>query len=362
MANCHQLFQHFNSAIKLSDEDRQKLKASRNTLRDRIRIGYEKLPGEAKRTHQLKFQTQGSFIMDTIIKPWDDDFDLDDGVYFIGQIPQAYRQGQEQAFHDLIIKSIEKYDGREEVIDKPTCVRVKYLKLNGDDLGFHIDLPIYYKQGYNTPELADTKKKWTISDPVAFIEWFESKTKSDFNKSFLLEYETNRANYKAWLSDIRKKDVQLRRLVRYMKAWADLERSEMPCGIIMTVLVAENFVENERDDIAFRDTLIAIRTYLARNDFKCPRPTTPVGEDLFASTSSDDKEYFRRALNALIVSANSAIEAVNEKDACEKWRGHFGRRFPCHLAKDTPMRISQKEPTLDSLKSTIVHKPWLPRS
>lgn len=362
MANCHQLFQHFNSAIKLADADRQKLKASRNSLRDRIKFGYEKLPDEERNTHQLKFQTQGSFIMDTIIKPWDDDFDLDDGVYFIGNIPQLYRQGKEQEFHDLIINSIDKDNGHEEITDKPTCVRVKYFKQNGDELGFHIDLPIYYKYNHNTPELADTKKQWTLSDPVAFIEWFETKTKSNFKKEFLLEYETNRVEYKEWLSDIRKKDEQLRKIVRYMKAWADLKRNDMPCGIIMTILVAENFYENERDDIAFRDTLIAIRNYLASNNFKCYRPTTPKGEDLFASTSAADKEYFSRALNALIASANKAIDAENEKDACAEWKEHFGGRFPCHLAKDTPKQVPFVQPSLDSLKSTVVHKPWLPRN
>lgn len=362
MSNCHDLFQHYNRAIKLSEEDRQKLKLSRNSLRERIKKGYEKLSDEDRKTHILKFQSQGSFIMDTIIKPLDDDFDLDDGVYFIGNIAQRNRAGREQVFHNLIINAIDKEISREEILDKPTCVRVKYLKKNGDDLGFHIDLPIYYKEGYNTPELADTKKNWTISDPIAFIEWFELKAKSNFKKSYLLEYESNREKYKEWLSDIRKKDVQLRRLVRYMKAWADLKKKEMPCGIIMTILVAENFAVNERDDIAFRDTLIGIRNYLSRNGFQCPRPTSPTGEDLFAPTSEAGKEYFRKALNALIESANKAIDAESEKDACKEWEKHFGIRFPCHLAKDTPKPIETKQPNLDALKSTVVHKPWSPRN
>lgn len=362
MANCHFLFQHFNRSIKLSDEDRQKLKLSRNSLRERIKLGYEKISNVEKETHLLRFQTQGSFIMDTIIKPWDDDFDLDDGIYFIGNTLDINRIGFEQAYHDLIINSIDKDLKKEEIIDKPTCVRVKYLKKNGDDLGFHIDLPIYYKQGIKTPELADTKKKWTLSDPVAFIEWFELKTKSNFEKAFIIEYAANKVKYKEWLNDIRKKDVQLRRLVRYMKAWADLKRNEMPCGIILTILVGENFAVNVRDDIAFRDTLINIRNYLSRNDFKCPRPTTPAGEDLFSLTSVTDKEYFIKALNNLIESANKAIDSENEKDACKEWEKHLGSRFPCNLSKDNSKSIIKRQPDIESLKSTVVHKPWLQKN
>jgi hypothetical protein len=147
-----------------------------------------------------------------------------------------------------------------------------------------------------------------------------------------------------------------------MKAWADLKKSEMPCGIIMTILVAENFVLDDRDDIAFRSTLINVRNFLNGNGFQCPRPTSPVGEDLFASTNQTAKDYFMNALNSLINSANKAVDAENEKDACKEWEKHFGSRFPCHLAKDTVKPVETSKPNLNSLKSTVIHKPWSPRN
>ncbi len=355
MANSHELFQHYNRAIKLTDDKRATLIGTRDSLRKRMKINYLKISVEERKTVSLEFQTQGSFIMDTIIKPLNDDFDLDDGVYFQGIIPGTNRPAP-QIFHNWVIRAIDKDNDYEDVKDKITCVRVQYKQ------GFHIDIPIYYADNYASPYLAETVKGWLLSNPVEFIAWFEEKTESGFQKAFLYESLKYAEPYEKWLTDIRKKDCQLRRLVRYMKAWADLHRSEMPCGIVMTILVANNFAVDNRDDIAFRDTLVNIRYYLQSNGFRCPRPTTPIGEDLFATTEEKDKQYFMNALNALIKSADNAIAAVSEKDACKEWEKHFGARFPCHLAKDNTPPAVKKEPNLDALKSTVIQKPWLPKN
>ncbi len=334
MANSHSLFQIYNSAIKLPESDREKLKQARNSLRDRMKRAYINLPAEAKKTHSIEFQSQGSFVMDTIIRPHETDFDLDDGVYFQGSLTEEQRSNT-QIFHDLIIRAIDKNNGIEEIIDKPTCVRVKYdSKYENRNLGFHIDLPIYYAENYETPELAHTEEGWVESSPVEFIAWFEGKTKSGFQKAYLYESLKYAEPYERWLSDIRKKDCQLRRIVRYLKSWADLKRQEMPCGIIMSILAANNYIENERDDIALRDTLVSINNDLEANDFTCYRPTPKKGEDLFAKTPKTEKEYFKKALESFIVSANQALSNLNSKESCLKWQKHLGNRFPCHLAKD----------------------------
>lgn len=350
MANSHELFMHYNRAIKLSDHDRAILIAVRDSLRKRMKGNYLVIAKKQGTSVELNFQSQGSYVMDTIIKPLNDDFDLDDGVYFQGNLSSSQRPSP-QKFHDWVIQAIDKDNEYENITDKPTCVRVRYKQ------GFHVDLPIYYADNFECPDLADTKRGWILSNPVEFIAWFEEKTKSGFQKAFIYEALLYAEPFEKWLSDIRKSDCQLRRLVRYMKAWADEKREEMPCGIIMTILVANNFAVNERDDIAFRDTLVNVRNYLNSNGIKCPRPTSPVGEDLFASTSENDKLFFMKALNSLILSANNAISATNEKDACKEWEKHFGGRFPCHLAKENS--TVNNHPNLDALKRTAaVSTPW----
>jgi hypothetical protein len=357
MANSHHLFLQYNAAIKLSDDKRQLLISVRNSLRKRMEANYLLISVEERKSLEMIFQTQGSFIMDTIITPLSDDFDLDDGVYFkdgieVSQLPLP------QVFHDWVIKAIDKDNEYEEVKDKITCVRVKYKS------GFHIDIPIYYADSFENPYLAETKRGWLLSNPVEFIAWFEEKTKSGFQKAFIYEALKYAEPYEKWLSDIRKADCQLRRLVRYMKAWADLKSKEMPCGIIMTILVANNFAVNDRDDIAFRDTLINVKNYLNGNGFTCPRPTEPFGEDLFASTTETEKKYFMDALNLLIQSANSAILNANEKEASKEWEKHFGSRFPTHLAKDNfpPTPAPKPQPRIE-VRQAIAYpeqKPFKP--
>lgn len=356
MANTHHLFQYYNRAIKLTDEKRITLLSFRDSLRKRMKTNFNKIPAEQRRQLEMYFQTQGSFIMDTIIRPVNDDFDLDDGVYFQG-IQSREQRPAPQVFHNWVFAAVDSDNDYEKVTDRPTCVRVKY------KMGFHIDIPIYYADNLNSPDLAEAVKWWMLSNPVEFIAWFEEKTKSGFQKAFMYEALAYAEPYEKWLNDIRKADCQLRRLVRYMKAWADLKKADMPCGIIMTILVAENFAVDERDDIAFRDTLISVRNYLHRNGFQCPRPTSPQGEDLFATTSQTAKDYFMTALNALIKSADNAVNAENEKDACKEWEKHFGSRFPCHLAKDNPKPLVRSEPNIESLKRVAaVQQPWYPKS
>jgi len=349
MANCSHFFHHFNALIRLTDDKRQTLIFERDSLRQRMNTGFNMLSYEQKNGHILEFYSQGSFVMDTIIVPLNDDFDLDDGVYFRGALNE-YQRPNPQFFHDLVLKAITAPTDFKKIEDKDSCVRVSSKE------GFHIDLPIYYAEKQDCPDLAHIKKGWILSNPIEFIDWFESQTNSGFQKAFLYETRLYAAKYEKWQEDIRKQDCQLRRIVRYMKAWADLKKGEMPCGIIMTILATENYSEDTNDDVSFKNTLINIRTKLQKNGIKCYRPTTPTNEDLFASTSDTKKQYFMSALNSLITSAEKAIAEPNEKEACTEWQKHLGGRFSCHLAKDISVSTA---PNLAALKRTAaVSTPW----
>lgn len=349
MANCNHLFHHYNAVIRLSDDKRQMLIRERNSLRQRMNAGYNLLTLEQKSGHLLEFYSQGSFVMDTIIAPLNDDYDLDDGVYFRGSLHES-RRPDPKFFHHLVLKAITTPGDFKKVEDKETCVRVSSKE------GFHIDLPIYYAGKKDCPDLAHLVKGWILSNPIEFIEWFEKRAGSGFQKEFLLEARLYADRYAKWQEDIRKQDSQLRRIVRFMKAWADMRKGDMPCGIVMTILATENYKSNDNDDISFKDTLINIRKSLLANGVKCLRPTTPKGEDLFASTSDTKKDYFMSALNTLIGSAEKALAEPDEKEACLEWQKHLGGRFPCHLARNTSLR---PEPSLAALKKTAsVSVPW----
>ena len=184
----------------------------------------------------------------------------------------------------------------ENPVDKNTCVRLIY-KAN-----YHIDLPINHIKSNDVPRLAHKEKGWIESDPREFISWFSSKCKDN---------------------------SQLRRIVRYLKAWSDFKKGELPSGLVMSILVAENYRSHERDDVALQLTLAAIQETLGQ-DFKCLRPTTPTNEDLLAPLSEARKEYFLSSLNSFVKAASYSIsDSVNHKNACKRWQVYFGEdRFP----------------------------------
>ncbi len=327
MSNCNELFHNYNNTIRLSEDKRAKLIEVRDNLRRRIQSGYQIVAESFNHRHQLDFQSQGSFVMDTIIRPLHDDYDLDDGLYFIGNLPRENRPSPEE-FHEWVRKALDRgHDDIEKIIDKPTCVRVQYKE------GFHIDIPIYYASNLNAPDLADTVKWWILSHPIEFIAWFENKIDSGFQKAFLLESKMY-PEFERWTNDIRKTEHQLRRIVRYLKSWADLRREEMPCGIIMTILAANHYSPHQRDDIALKETLVNVEAELRKN-FRCERPTTPEGEDLLKGYKN--KEAFMQYLGYFIDNAKKALEENNQKKSCEHWQKSLGDRFPCHMAKNEVM-------------------------
>lgn len=340
MADIHNLFQEFNSTIRLTEERRHALLTARNDLRKRVKTGFEMMQQSLPTVHNLEFQTQGSFIMDTIINPISEDYDLDDGIYFLGNRSRQERPPTND-FHDFVVHCITNNNPYvNKVKDKDTCVRVYYKegyaylfenKMGSLPSGFHIDMPIYYAGSKKSPDLAHLKKSWITSDPIEFIKWFEDKVQSNFKSEFLYERKIYSAEYDAWRDSIRKDDAQLRRIVRYLKAWCDYKGGDMPCGIILTILAADNYTGNQRDDIALRDTLINIQTAL-KKEFVCRRPTTPVGENLL--TGYEHEAHFMAQLSSFVEAAKQGINEGNQKRACGKWQSQFGNRFSCASAMD----------------------------
>ncbi|MGB3691879.1 MAG: hypothetical protein WA999_04060, partial [Spirulinaceae cyanobacterium] len=285
MADLHQSFLDFNNTIALSSSHKKTLRTSRNAVRDRIRRYFR----EEKKGYTPKFHGQGSFMMNAIIEPLDGEFDIDDGIYL--QVDSEPSESV-STFHRWIYNAV---DGqtKETPIDKNPCVRLIY---TGQ---YHIDLPLYYTKKSDSPYLAHKTKGWIESDPREFIDWFNDKADSN---------------------------GQLKRLVRYLKAWKDYRKKELPCGLVFSILAAQYAVFDNRDDIALYETLKNIHSVLYRG-FACYRPTTPRGENLLDNYGKTNKNYLLDRLTGLI---NSAEKAINENTpppkACEYWQRHLGKK------------------------------------
>ncbi len=314
MANNHTQFIAFDETIKISKSKKDTLKGNRSILRDVIRKYFEEnKPNEIKPT----FRSQGSFVMKTTVNPisiWSEEdnrylykYDIDDGIYFIGEEKDRKSIG---TYHNWIYDAVKNHTSK-GAIDKTTCVRVLYAD------GHHIDLPIYFKiKGNDTiPQLAHKSKSWIDSDPKEFFDWFNGSVD---------------------------KEQQLRRIVRYFKAWCDYRNNEntnsqMPSGFIMTILATNSISYNERDDIAFKNTIEKIQKKIDPEYggvFECKRPTTPKNENLFENYSDTKRDYFLSQLDSFVKSATKAVNGTNPKESCLIWQKHFGDRFSCSTAID----------------------------
>ncbi|MFI1773377.1 CBASS cGAMP synthase [Thalassobellus citreus] len=311
MADNHEQFIEFNKTVKLDKSKKDELKQNRDALRKKITKYFnEKKPNEVK----PKYSAQGSYMMNTIVNPLpneetDDDgntrillpYDLDDGVYFIDELDN---RKSESTYHNWIYDAVKEHTTK-GALKKNTCVRVLYAD------GHHIDLPIYFKEietddEKTIPQLAHKSEKYTDSDPRKFYKWFNKDA-----------------------------EKQLKRITRYLKAWRDKQNksysTKMPSGMILSILAKDHFCADDRDDIAFRDTLKEIKSALDY-EYKCERPTTKKGEDLIQKYS---KTHFKDRLNKLIEAGDKAIEHKNPKEACKKWQKHLGDRFSCSNAEDS---------------------------
>ncbi|MCT4589114.1 MAG: hypothetical protein N4A71_14930 [Carboxylicivirga sp.] len=302
MATLHKEFIAFNKQIKLTDSRKDKLRKSRKDIKKKIRKWFkENKPDEL----QPKFHGQGSFEMNTGVNPIpvkDDEgnsllkYDLDFGVYFIEKEDEDNKKTID-TWHNWVYKAVENHTNQNP-IKKTTCVRVIFSD------GHHIDLPIYYKQD-DVIELAHKSKDWIESDPKAFYEWF---------------------------NDL--KCQQLTRIVRYLKAWKNYREDKnsnlkLPSGFELTILAANNYVKDDNDDKALRETVRKIDEELNKEGgFECMRPTSPV-EDVFADYSDTRKTNFLNTLASLLNDLDRAKDEKNFKKASEILRNNqFGERFP----------------------------------
>lgn len=285
--NLHRSFIGFDGKIKLSASKIDKLKTGRDALRADIKEWFSE---NSKK--QPKFCWQGSFAMKTTVNPISDDYDLDDGVYLQGYSSNENEWPSATSVHNWVKEATDKRTSLDST-DKNTCVRVNYAD------GYHIDLPIYIMKD-DEPYLAHKSNGWVLSDPKAFTDWFIDK--------------------------VNENDEQLRRLVRYLKAWKEYNNVPLK-GIEITILVAENFDGyDNRDDKALFSTIEKILNTLDKN-FSCVKPVAP-GENLFENISNTKKNTILSSLTNLRKDLSSAIFENNDETATEILQNLFGTRFP----------------------------------
>lgn len=303
MSNLNNLFSGLEENINLSSTRKSNIVKGRDALRQKISDEFQE-----KDRNKPKYCMQGSYAMCTAITPLDgDEFDLDNGVYLQGYSDDQETWPATTTVHTWVKDAV---DGHTDTppVDKNTCVRVIY---KGD---YHIDLPIYIIRNeeidgeeQQVAYLAHKSKGWVVSDPKAFTSWFRD--------------------------NVKEQGEQLRRTVKYLKAWKDNKGVDLK-GIAVTILVCNHFEgEDQRDDIALLNTITNILDKI-EDDFHCFKPVTPTDEDLFADVSDSNKTNIISKLKNLKQKLDKAIyQENNEKKSSEIMQKEFGDRYP--IGEDT---------------------------
>jgi len=244
----------FDTNISLDSRDRETLLSARTSIRAALRTGvpayFKKFYPELGDIPKPKFHTQGSWAYQTINGPAHippQQADLDDGCY----IPLSFAQNAKPSIASKLF-----YSAVEAVLDplcrangwildnrKSTCTRVIITKTK------HIDIPLYAipDDEYKTLQekmkllevvlardavnrgdkwtllpsdsvlLAHREEDWIISDPRPIRDWVE-----------LLIEQNGR---------------QLRRIMRYIKAWRDWQWMDgpSPSSLLLMVAVSEAY-------------------------------------------------------------------------------------------------------------------------
>ena len=253
------------------------LQPQRTEIRDRRdsnRRRLKKRLKDQKKPVPEKFIKQGSYAMLTMVQDPDNDYDIDDGVYFAEEVlkdedgnalsPLQTREMVRDALRD------DRFKKQPKVLRN--CVRIFY------DEGYHVDMPIYrIRKADGEYELA-SGDKWVVSRAADVEDWFD-----EVNQSKSPDEENGR---------------QFRRISRDMKKFARSRavwKEKIASGFTVTKLVEECYVaDKDREDVALRETMKGIHDRLVQS-LEVSHPVTP-GAMLTSGPDDSGTKFLRDKL------------------------------------------------------------------
>jgi hypothetical protein len=289
--------------VTLPKSEQDAMRDRRNSNRTRLRNGLS----NAGKPAPLEFVKQGSYAMKTMVRDPDNDYDIDDGVYFskedlVGDCgaEMTSLQGR-QMVRDAVDDG--KFKRAPEV--RSNCVRVFYEK------GYHVDLPVYRRVVTSTVfgdeihyELA-ASSGWKRSDARDVSDWYEDE--------------------RAKSAD----GIQLRRINRNLKKYARSRyswRGGILSGFGISVLTTERFRDDDREDRALYDTIVAIRDRL-NWDLQIAHPVTP-GDDITSGSDDPQARCFRDKLTEAIDTLQTLFQSdCTRERALKCWDKVFATTF-----------------------------------
>lgn len=301
------LEKHFNQFIKNISLDE-----SRKT---RIASSLSHLSSFLKENDEIKnvlieFYTQGSYAINTCIKPSNgDEFDVDSVVVLNGSRLSEEYQNPNNLIEWLVTQLKTDSIFGSKVKRHNRCVRIDY---EGD---FHLDIvpSLPYYTGDSIIQVPDRKiENWILSNPKGYVEWCQSiKQESNFNFS---------------------------KIVRMLKYWRDVSfgKSSKPSSILFTTLIGLHFgFSQESTAEILIETMNNIKSFTDLFEL-IPTISNPSlqSENLARDWTNEDFTLFKKRLTTAVEKCINALEENDDKEkSIEIWKEVFPA-FPSHLPEE----------------------------
>lgn len=373
--NLHALFHasiedSLENHISITSADRVELLGARTAIRAHIRAQLSKRLKAARLDEDIenilpRFITQGSYAYKTINAPArrPQRADLDDGVY----VPLSFckESGSPKAVSRLLIEVIEailvdlaKLRGWRVDNTNPNCTR---LIVASDK---HVDVPIYSIPDEEFQQIA-RDRFGLVKDAQSFNDYYMSDRLDDdwtlmpsrvrLAHKILGWLDSDPRPIKDWVeTQVALKSEQLRRIMRYLKAWRDFQvwPASDPKSLLLMAL-ADITLERKidgRDDLALLTICAGIPKVLAAGPVEiAPLP----GEDLSARLAKDAlKDELMQRIRTLHELLDQCIQGrYSPEQACRLLRDQFGPRFPNRPER---IRIEAPEQTVRATAPRII--------
>lgn len=309
MFNCSDdVLAYHDEEVTLPGGERTEMRKRRDANRERLKNGLS----EAKKPAPLQFKSQGSYAMRTMTQHSDNDYDIDDGVYFDKDDLVGQRGAEMTALQarQMVRDAVDDGGFKTPPEVRNNCVRVYY------EAGYHVDLPVYRRVrtkdvfGNETHfyELASTQ--WKRSDAREVTAWFEKE-----NDTQSPDTENGR--------QLRRVTREIKKLARSRSSW----KAQILSGFGITKLVTECFRgDAEREDKALHDTMKAIRDRLNWN-LVVQHPVTP-GDTITKGNDDPKAKFLREKLGEALVNLEPLFEQdCDRQKALKCWDKVYATEF-----------------------------------
>jgi hypothetical protein len=323
MANLQIEFVKFDTHIRLKRFDEEKaLRDKRDLLLADLRSGLERIFKDKQQpTPKFDPVPQGSYQMDTGIKPLDGDFDIDVGVNM--HLAPVHDQNHSHEVKRWVYEALQ--HGNRQVVWRKPCITVFY-----KNDGFHVDIPVYATSQDGTGQwyLAIGKehcqvsdRQWQRADPKGLIDAIEQRFSGEDAHQF-------------------------RRVIRALKRWRQVcflsEGNAAPLGIGLTLAAYNWFAPKKTVTDVVKGTIVyddcqamhALVQQMLNNFGSRLSVFLPVQSynDVFSKMTDVQQSQFKAKLQGLSDALGSILSQTSKKKASEILREQFGSDFP--LAED----------------------------